>query len=120
MQIYFWVLFKILDLSLSDKNPKFWLWSIEELLKSLRSKGSAVDHVIPLASVFRDAPGYTEAGQVIDFNINKKKGNTLDADFGKAFKKVLKGDFSSVENYNKKALDFASANNVLEYAETSL
>jgi hypothetical protein len=84
----------------------------EELLKSLRSTGSAVDHVIPLASVFRDAPGYTEAGQVIDFNINKKKGNTLDADFGKAFKKVLKGDFSSVENYNKKALDFASANNV--------
>ena len=84
----------------------------EELLKSLRSTGSAVDHVIPLASVFRDAPGYTEAGQVIDFDINKKKGNTLDADFGKAFKKVLKGDFSSVENYNKKALDFASANNV--------
>jgi hypothetical protein len=84
----------------------------EELLKSLRSTGSAVDHVIPLASVFRDAPGYTEAGQVIDFNINKKKGNTLDADFGKAFKKVLKGDFSSVDNYNKKALDFASANNV--------
>ncbi len=73
----------------------------EELLKSLRSTGSAVDHVIPLASVFRDAPGYTEAGQVIDFNINKKKGNTLDADFGKAFKKVLKGDFSSVDNYNK-------------------
>jgi len=84
----------------------------EELLKSLRSTGSAVDHVIPLASVFKDAPGYTEAGQVIDFNINKKKGNTLDADFGKAFKKVLKGDFSSVDNYNKKALDFASANNV--------
>ena len=24
----------------------------------------------------------------------------------------LKGDFSSVDNYNKKALDFASANNV--------
>jgi len=84
----------------------------EEVLKKLRTANKAVDHVIPLASVFKDAPGYTEAGQVIDFNTNKLKGSTLDADFGKTFKKVLKGDFSSVDNYNKKALDFASANNV--------
>ena len=39
----------------------------------LRQKGKAVDHVVPLASVFRDAPGYTEAGQIIDFDINKEK-----------------------------------------------
>ena len=35
----------------------------EEVLKKLRTADKAVDHVIPLASVFKDAPGYTEAGQ---------------------------------------------------------
>jgi len=84
----------------------------EELITKLRTKGKAVDHVVPLASVFRDAPGYTEAGQVIDFNINKKKGTTLDADFGREFKKVLKGDFSGIEKYNDKALNFATKNKV--------
>ena len=84
----------------------------EELMGKLRQKGKAVDHVVPLASVFRDAPGYTEAGQVIDFDINKEKGITLDADFGREFKKVLKGDFSGIEKYNDKALNFATKNKV--------
>ena len=84
----------------------------EELIAKLRQKGKAVDHVVPLASVFKDAPGYTEAGQVIDFDINKKKGTTLDADFGREFKKALKGDFSGVEKYNDKALNFATKNKV--------
>ena len=84
----------------------------EELMVKLRQKGKAVDHVVPLASVFKDAPGYTEAGQVIDFDINKKKGTTLDAAFGREFKKALKGDFSGVEKYNDKALNFATKNKV--------
>jgi len=84
----------------------------EELIGKLRTKGKAVDHVVPLASVFKDAPGYTEAGQVIDFETNRLKGSTLDADFGREFKKVLKGDFSGVEKYNDKALNFATKNKV--------
>ena len=44
--------------------------------------------------------------------INKLKGKTIDRDFNLAFKKALKGDYSLVKNYNKKAKDFQKKYNV--------
>ena len=79
----------------------------EGLIKKLRQAGFAVDEVIPVASVFKDAPGYMEATQKIPNYINSIKGTTLDARFGTTFKKVLKGDFSGVETFNKASRDFA-------------
>jgi hypothetical protein len=78
------------------------------LIKKLRQKGFHIDEVIPMASVFREAPGYIEATQKIPNYINTIKGTTLDSHFGKTFKNVLKGDFSGVEGFNEKSRAFAS------------
>jgi len=77
------------------------------LIKKLREKGFHIDEVIPMGSVFKDAPGYLEATQKIPDYINTIKGTTLDAHFGRIFKKVLKGDFSGVEAFNEASRDFA-------------
>ena len=74
--------------------------------EKLLTKGKNVDEVVGVSSTFKDAPGYIEATQVIDKKINRLKGKTIDRDFNLAFKKALKGDYSLVENYNKKAKDF--------------
>jgi len=77
------------------------------LITKLRSKGFHIDEVIPMGSVFKDAPGYLEATQKIPDYINTIKGTTLDAHFGRIFKNVLKGDFSGVEAFNEASRDFA-------------
>lgn len=79
----------------------------EKLKAKLKQKGMAVDEVNPTASVFRQAPGYIEATQVIPFETNKIKGTTLDALFGKTLPKVMAGDFSGVDNFNQKSVEFA-------------
>jgi len=82
------------------------------LIKKLRQKGFHIDEVIPMASVFREAPGYIEATQKIPNYINTIKGTTLDSHFGKTFKNVLKGDFSGVEGFNEKSRAFAKKYNI--------
>ena len=84
----------------------------EKLKAKLKMKGMAVDEVNPTASVFRQAPGYIEATQVIPFETNKIKGTTLDALFGKTLPKVMAGDFSGVDNFNQKSVEFAKKYNI--------
>ena len=85
----------------------------EKLKAKLKGQaGMAVDEVNPTASVFKQAPGYIEATQVIPFETNKIKGTTLDALFGKTFKKVMEGDFSGVDYFNQKSAEFAKKYNI--------
>ena len=84
----------------------------EKLKAKLRQKGMAVDEVNPTASVFKQAPGYIEATQVIPFKTNQIKGTTLDALFGRTFKKVMQGDFSGVDYFNEKSAEFAKKYNI--------
>ena len=84
----------------------------EKLKAKLKQKGMAIDEVNPTASVFKQAPGYIEATQVIPFKTNQIKGTTLDALFGKTFKKVMKGDFSGVDKFNQKSIEFAKKYNI--------
>jgi hypothetical protein len=85
----------------------------EKLKAKLKGQaGMAVDEVNPTASVFKQAPGYIEATQVIPFKTNQIKGTTLDALFGKTFKKVMQGDFSGVDYFNQKSAEFAKKYNI--------
>tara|TARA_R100000700_G_scaffold27514_1_gene34321 strand:- start:56 stop:3073 length:3018 start_codon:yes stop_codon:yes gene_type:complete len=74
--------------------------------EKLLTKGKDVDEVVGVSATFKNAPGYIEATQVIDKDINAKKGKQIDLDFNKAFTAALKGDYSKVKNYNKKAKAF--------------
>ena len=73
----------------------------------LRQPGKAVDEVVGVSATFDKAPGYIEATQVIDENINKLKAKQIDNPFSREFKKVLDGDYSGYKEYNKKARAFA-------------
>ena len=73
----------------------------------LRQPGKAVDEVVGVSATFDKAPGYIEATQVIDENINKLKAKQIDNPFSREFKKVLDGDYSGYKEYNKKAKAFA-------------
>ncbi len=52
--------------------------------KSFGIEGISAEDQIVLTQFYKDYKS--------NFDINKKKGTTLDADFGREFKKVLKGD----------------------------
>ena len=83
-----------------------------EARKKILTKGKAVDETIGVSSTFKNASGYIEATQVIDPKINTLKGKTIDRDFKSAFEKAMKGDYSEVKNYNKKAIAFQNKYNV--------
>jgi len=78
----------------------------EKLRSRVSSKGKAVDEVVGTAATFEKAPGYIEATQVIDSEINQIKGKKLDPEFSRVFNQSLNGNFSGVNNYNKKAKAF--------------
>jgi transcriptional regulator with XRE-family HTH domain len=79
----------------------------EKARAKLFSPGKAVDEVAGTAATFERAPGYIEATQIIDSDVNQTKGRRLDPEFSRAFNKALAGDFSEVNSYNKKAKEFA-------------
>jgi len=54
----------------------------------IKGKGNVIDEAIGLSSTFEDAPGYTEATQVIKNKINKQKANTIDKPFSALIKKI--------------------------------
>ena len=54
----------------------------------IKGKGDVIDEAIGLSATFEDAPGYTEATQVIKRNINKRKANTIDKPFSILIKKL--------------------------------
>ena len=54
----------------------------------IKGKGDVIDEAVGLSATFEDAPGYTEATQVIKGNINKRKANTIDKPFSAVIKKL--------------------------------
>ena len=54
----------------------------------IKGKGNVIDEAVGLSATFEDAPGYTEATQVIKDKINKRKANTIDKPFSELIKKI--------------------------------
>ncbi len=54
----------------------------------IKGKGDVIDEAVGLSATFEDAPGYTEATQVVKGKINKQKANTIDKPFSELIKKL--------------------------------
>jgi hypothetical protein len=54
----------------------------------IKGKGDVIDEAVGLSATFEDAPGYTEATQVVKGKINKQKANTIDKPFSALLKKL--------------------------------
>lgn len=54
----------------------------------IKGKGDVIDEAVGLSATFEDAPGYTEATQVIKNKFNKRKGSLVDKPFSALIKKL--------------------------------
>ena len=54
----------------------------------IKGKGNVIDEAVGLSATFEDAPGYTEATQVIKNKFNKRKGSLIDKPFSALIKKL--------------------------------
>ena len=54
----------------------------------IKGKGDVIDEAVGLSATFEDAPGYTEATQVIKNKYNKRKGFLIDKPFSALIKKL--------------------------------
>ena len=72
------------------------------LSKLIKDKGSVIDEAVGLSATFEDAPGYTEATQIIKNKINKRKANTIDKPFSALIKKIKTNSATAKEinNFN--------------------
>ncbi len=77
-----------------------------------RGLGKEIDETVGLSATFKNAPGYTEATQLIDKVANREKGRRNDPAFSRVFRKALEGDFSEIDSYNQKAELFAKKYNI--------
>ena len=77
-----------------------------------RGIGKEIDETVGLSATFKNAPGYTEATQLIDKVANREKGRRNDPAFSRVFRKALEGDFSEIDSYNQKAELFAKKYNI--------
>ena len=69
------------------------------LSELIKGKGNVIDEAVGLSATFEDAPGYTEATQVIKNKINRLKANTIDKPFSALIKK-LKTNSATTEEIN--------------------
>ena len=65
----------------------------------IKGKGDVIDEAVGLSATFEDAPGYTEATQVIKGKINRQKANTIDKPFSALLKK-LKTNSATIKEIN--------------------
>ena len=73
-------------------------------------KGFVVDESVGLSATYKNAPGYTEATQVLKKDINALKGVQIDRTFTKVLQEVVDGNISNVNSYNKLARKFMKEN----------
>ena len=85
-----------------------------KVLKLIDSNALQLDETLGVAATFEQAPGYTELGQVIDKEINKKKGTQIDRYFIKLFKKVMAGETNPTVVYKGKTIDVEQFNKISE------
>ena len=62
--------------------------NLRRVLSDLVKKGDVIDEAVGLSATFEDAPGYTEATQIIKNKFNKQKANTIDKPFSALIKKI--------------------------------
>jgi hypothetical protein len=62
--------------------------NLRRVLSDLIKKGDVIDEAVGLSATFEDAPGYTEATQIIKNKFNKQKANTIDKPFSALIKKI--------------------------------
>ena len=63
----------------------------------IKGKGDVIDEAVGLSATFEDAPGYTEATQVIKNKLNKQKANTIDKPFSALIKKIKNNSATAKE-----------------------
>ena len=84
----------------------------QRIYYTTRNLGKEIDETVGLSATFKNAPGYSEATQLIDKVANRDKGRRNDPVFSRVFKKALDGDFSEIDSYNQKAELFAKKYNI--------
>jgi hypothetical protein len=104
---------EIRDKLLNTKGDKL-LKLRNKVLKLIDSNALQLDETLGVAATFEQAPGYTEFGQVIDKEINKKKGKQIDRYFIKLFKKVMAGETNPTVVYKGKTIDVEQFNKISE------
>jgi hypothetical protein len=63
----------------------------------IKGKGNVIDEAVGLSATFEDAPGYTEATQVIKNKYNKRKGFLIDRPFSALIKKIKNNSATAKE-----------------------
>ena len=90
------------------KNPEF---TSETLRNKLRKIG-VIDEAAGLSATYKAAPGYTELVQFIPDKANRQKGIKLDREFKGLVERARKGDFTGVEDFNKRSTAFGKKWNI--------
>jgi len=94
------------------------------LRNTIAQKDKVIDEVFGLSATFKNAPGYTENVQLIDKEINNKKGRQIDRPFSAIVNAVKnKKDIvqyegkdinisQAIKKFNAKSKEFSAANNI--------
>ena len=90
------------------KNPQF---TSETLRNKLRKIG-VIDEAVGLSATYKAAPGYTELVQFIPDKANRQKGIKLDREFKGLVERSRTGDFTGVEDFNKRSTAFGKKWNI--------
>jgi hypothetical protein len=86
----------------------------ENLRNRLKGTTGVIDEAVGLSATFKNAPGYTELGQIISEDLNIKKGTQIDKKFSSLLENVINGeiDVEEINKFNKKSQAFAKANKI--------
>ena len=84
----------------------------DNVLKLIDTNALNLDEVMGVSATFEKAPGYTELGQVINKEINKRKGTEIDRPFVKLFEKVINGNPNPTITYKGKTIDVNDFNKI--------
>ena len=79
------------------------------LRNRLTGTTGVIDEAVGLSATFKNAPGYTELGQIISKDLNIEKGARIDKKFSSLLENVINGeiDVEEINKFNKKSQAFA-------------
>ena len=84
------------------------------LRNRLTGTTGVIDEAVGLSATYKNAPGYTELGQIISKDLNIEKGARIDKKFSSLLENVINGeiDVEEINKFNKKSQAFAKANKI--------
>jgi hypothetical protein len=94
---------KIIDGLLKTKSPNFETSRLN-VLKYVQ-EGKHLDEIASIGGVYDIAPGYAGFAQEIEPDVNLRKANLIDNDFGRLLRKVVTGNTKGPVRYGKKDYD---------------